>query len=450
MENSIESFIYYCDDYMEANEGLKDLTKTINNIVLSIRNSFKKINTWCDNSLKNINYFKKSKLDKKLNEDLKSVLKMSQPRTELNFKPIQLYYKAISIIKKDNTKVNRLVVGEVYEEKGYKEDFIDLVDRSNLDTMEAISAAKKSEAFKRITKNRYEQKDLENIPLNQIVNDIKNTNSMATTFSTQLNNIEKSVDGDEITTSLKNKMLSFVRTVISYCTFRIQILNKYLSYAKTSITGTINNLLGKGEKTKSNLKYNIPKVCKTKKIKEYEKFKKSVNIIRTTNDYNIYKKHFDYITKELGIENHVIKKLELDDQTKQVKVISLKDDGDEISVENMKLYHVSDNQNLTELKPFFRSKSGTTFFSTPRIYVHLNVPLNRLGSSIQMSKEKGDTVVYRISENNTKAKIDKEIGKTAVYIETTKPIKIRKHDYSKLKGAMTRKINNNIKEKDGN
>ena len=104
-----------------------------------------------------------------------------------------------------------------------------------------------------------------------------------------------------------------------------------------------------------------------------------------------------------------------------------------IQKEVIKIQYSSDNPNIPELVPTFKSKSNTTFYPTPRIYAHLSIPANRLGSSIQMSSEKGDTVLYEITTKVKTAYVDREIGKTAVFINTDKPLKIKKLDYNRYK-----------------
>ena len=59
--------------------------------------------------------------------------------------------------------------------------------------------------------------------------------------------------------------------------------------------------------------------------------------------------------------------------------------------------------------------------------------VNRLGSSVQLSEKKGDSVVYQLDQKVNTAYVDRELGKSAVYVNTDKPLKIKKIDYTKWK-----------------
>lgn len=432
MEN-IEAFINYCDLEFAQESVIGDAAS---NVWKSIRSSFSKISKWCSSVTSNINYFKDAELDENMNKDLESVLKMSQPRTELNFKVINLYYKALRFFKKDNGKVNRFAVGEIYENFTFEEDFDELVKRSSIDTKKAIDATKSSKEYKRLQDNKYSNEKKTKIPLNTIQQDISSCNNMMNSMNKELNKMEfestKSKNAN--VKRLINKMHIFMKTIVSYCTFRIGVLGRYLRYAKLSIKDKFKgNKQTESIKSKSDLKYHIPKIAKKIFSGNFEEMEKLVSTMKSTDDYSEYKKAYDEFTQKMGISGDVIKSITMEKITKTVIVSHVRDDGESINVSTYNLYHASDNPNLTQLNPFFRSKSGTTFFPTPRIYFHLNVPANRLGSSVQLSEKKGDSVVYQLNQKVNTAYVDRELGKSAVYVNTDKPLKIKKIDYTKWK-----------------
>lgn len=430
MDYTIENYIHFCDEFIIAEEGLKDIGK---NIWSGIRTTISKIRKWFLNVLQNLNKFKHAVLDSVLNSDIVNVLKMSQPRTELNFKPIQMYYKLFSTLKKDNGKVNRFVVGEVYEHQGFSEEFDDLIKRSTFDTTRAIDTAKKSKEYKRIQKNTYSYDNVTEIPLNNIQTDISKCNNMIISMEKECAKIESiSQNENQQQQSLSSKMRIFLRAVISYCTFKIGVIGRYLRYAKLSIKGKLSKK--KIEvKTTHDLNYHIPKIKKSIDKDNYAILKNAIEKMKNAKSYEEYKPNYDILTKGLGIQNHVIKYIKCIDATCSIIIASVKDDGEELLTSNAKFYHSSDNPTLKQLIPFFKSKSNTTFYPTPRIYLHLNTPANRLGSSIQNSESKGDTQLYEVAQKIPKCNVDRELGKSAVFVTTDKPIKIKKIDYNTWK-----------------
>jgi hypothetical protein len=87
-----------------------------------------------------------------------------------------------------------------------------------------------------------------------------------------------------------------------------------------------------------------------------------------------------------------------------------------------KLYHATDVDNLTELKPTFRGKNGEQY-PNKRIYFWLNTA----GSRQIQGKFADDEHVYEVINNPPSVKTDNEFSSgKAVYVETNTPIKVRK------------------------
>ena len=63
-----------------------------------------------------------------------------------------------------------------------------------------------------------------------------------------MDKLEQDSDNPKLKT-INQTMMRFIHTVINYCSFRIRILGKYLNNAKASVTGTLKNMLSKGEIT---------------------------------------------------------------------------------------------------------------------------------------------------------------------------------------------------------
>ena len=112
---------------------------------------------------------------------------------------------------------------------------------------------------------------------------------------------------------------------------------------------------------------------------------------------------------------------------------------------SVRLFHTSDNPNIKTLKPFFRSQGSDdrhveALFPQPRVYFGYNVPVTRLGGSLnrrtteEMKKKFFDTtVVYEYvgpAEYITAVYTDPELsGGEAVYVETTHELPVKRITY---------------------
>lgn len=99
--------------------------------------------------------------------------------------------------------------------------------------------------------------------------------------------------------------------------------------------------------------------------------------------------------------------------------------GKEIQISSTdKLYHISKVDNLTELNPTNRSTDGV-HHTSKRIYFYLNRTGTKMGGKLD-----ADDHVYELINPPSTVKIDNELAKlsknTAVYIETDKPLKVKK------------------------
>ena len=111
----------------------------------------------------------------------------------------------------------------------------------------------------------------------------------------------------------------------------------------------------------------------------------------------------------------------------------------------VRLFHTSDNSNLTVLKPFFRSQDPDdrdveALFPQPRVYFGYNEPVTRLGGNLsnqpneEMKRKFFDsTSVYEYTgplEYITAVYTDPELrGGPAVYVETTHELPVKRITY---------------------
>lgn len=100
--------------------------------------------------------------------------------------------------------------------------------------------------------------------------------------------------------------------------------------------------------------------------------------------------------------------------------------GKEITLKGSdKLYHTSKIDNLTELKPTVQSSDGV-HYSSKRIYFYLNGVGSKIGSVKSIDDLPSGTHVYELMDKPKVVRQDTELGGNAVYIDTDKPIKVKK------------------------
>lgn len=167
---------------------------------------------------------------------------------------------------------------------------------------------------------------------------------------------------------------------------------------------------------------------------EYKRMKSCIDIMTSTEDYTEYKKAFDrfcyfchVVPRGVIIRNYSIKKgKEKDHNTLSMEYayntrkISL--DGD------AKLYHMSKTDGITELNPYFRGKSERGYlYDKPRIYFTIKKNMTRLMADYKPTTKMH---MYECKENIKYVYVDpllpSKIFSGAVYVETTKPIKVEK------------------------
>jgi len=434
-EFNINNFIDYCDTMAIANEstvGNDDVDKSIRLL--------KNVNTWYTNLLQNANYFANARLYDQLNKDLLTVLQISQARTENMFKTIPLIYKVLSVLSKmgmgelDSHEGITIGVsgsgGKVSKDINIKSQ----IHRLSTDITNNIKAAKSTKEYKRIMKNEYTG-EIKQIPLTNIIPDLKKSNSGLTFAENNLVKMKNElahVKDNPKSSEIVNQIITFFNKVAKYYTFRIGILSKYFKLAKASLLGTGRNLkeivTGENNTRKSfkkslSMKLNIASEKDRDAIKDvYEKAKKAET-------YSEYKPLYDELIKLLKIKPCAIEKISIDGAV--VNIMAADETGNEMPfAKGQKLYHTSANGKLKKLDPRWKTPAGI-LFPTPRIYFHVNCPLDRFGNSVGSSNDKD--CVYELVKTPDTVHVDRELGSTAVYVETTTSLEVKKIDYAEWK-----------------
>ena len=440
---AIESFIDYCDSMVITTEAV-NMKKIGKNIWDSIIRIFRKLATWFKNLLLNINYFKNAELSEKMNKDMLHVLQVSQARTEDIFKQIPLIHGILTLFTRKAPETNTEFDGASLGVTGdgahisRATTFKDQISRMMTDITENMDSAKESDAYKRLMKNEYDD-NKKLIPLSNIIPDMKKSNSGLTAAENSLskmqNTLEK-VSDNPSASKVVNMISSFLNKVITYYNFRISLLSKYFTVAKASLKGLGNNISeihDKNNKSNTSFKHNM----KHKKVRlSNDEYDECLRLYRDAQrspkitTYEEYKPVYTRIIQLLKIKPMVIDELKFSNNDNTVTIVGADETNNTIHLsKNQKLYHTSPNDNITSLNPRWRTPGGV-LFPTPRIYFHTSVPLDRFGNKAD-TKHGGN--VYVLINNPSEAHVDKEMGLTAVYIETTSPLRVKKIDYKEFK-----------------
>ena len=455
-EFAIESFISFCDDMIIAEEGFKEIKEKA---WQGIKNIWAKIVTWFKNILLNVNRFKNATLDSTQNSDMVKILKMSQVGTEKYFSLLNTYYKVSNILTKsdDGHMIEKNTMGEANEPSLFTPNtFTTIEDQARKIATEirnALDGTKDSKEYKRFIENSYSNKDTKVIPLNNIVSELQLCNKMCTKFQGELSKIEncnKKVLNAKKGEKLVSLIQSFLNHVVQYYTFRIEILTKFFTNAKASLKGTFNNIkeaVGDRQSIRNNRSWNL--IYTTIRVilgDKYEETKKLYNDALEAETYESYLPIYKKLVSNLKCSGRVIEKCEFNDTTKICTLMLVKDNPSKIPISpSQKLFHSDDTRynlglhiqigdpNIKELEPQWKTKSGT-LFPEPRVYFHLNVPRNRYSGSKNMG------VVFVAKNNPSEVYVDKEMGHTAVFVKTTKPIPVEKVDLEEFNKTMDIKL----------
>lgn len=439
---------YRSDDI--ASEGIKQIGKSV---WITIKTIFKRIIVWFKNILLNVNYFKNAELDERMNKDLLTVLKLAQPRTEDNYKILVWYY---NVFKRGdlNRKFNGTAVGVAASDVDMTQtNLTDETNKSISDIDDSMNAAKNSEEYKRIEENKYADENLKLIPLSNIIPDMKKSQAACVQYNGYVEKIENLLSGTNNPDGVTKRIIVLLNKVVSYYTFRINLLTKYFTKAKASLKGTLNNIKGKNNedsKTKTTTKTGKAALKFTVTPEKMRVIKEEYNACLHAEAYSEYKPHYDKLATMLKLQGANIEGIQFSDN--YVVVIAVKQKEGKIPVKGRTLYHTSTGQtNLTELKPSFRTASGV-LFPEPRVYVHIGVPLNRYGNT---AVDEGPgfgifrrrEIPYVVIDSISEVYRDPEMGRTASYIKTDKPIKIKKLDVNKFNSNRDKNIDLSFSKK---
>lgn len=438
---SIDRFIDFCDISQIANEGFGETMKKAGKAVWeSIKRVFEKIKLWFRNILRSINVFKTAKLDEQMNKDLIHILQSSQPKMELSYNALRIYFTlSKKKLKTDaDADVYKIGSGEAYspfaffnpEVQSLYTSMKGWIDKCLIDIDNCLKIIKESDQRKRIDEDNYKNQTIIEIPLANINSDLKKSDSILTQYNTSLYKIESTCEKMEGKAGeiAANMMRRLYNKIIEYYTSRISLLNKYFSKAKASF-GAIKKNIAEKRKENNLTRSNFKPTVKEKRIAHNKEILDLYENAKNARTYKEYKPYYDELIKKCKIPVSVIEAISEDNTTgiKTIKVQYGEENKHSMEIDkSMKLYHSSYSDNLTQLEPQWKAGGGA-MFSTPRVYFHMGVPLDRY------SMRNDSTPYYEPAINITKVWSDKELGSTACYVETDKPIPVKPFDYSQFR-----------------
>lgn len=437
----VESFLAYMEnDYDPIAEesimdSLQQAKEKLSQIMDGLGNKFSEL-------LGVLNNLKEAKLDKQQNDDMIEVLRVSQPRTDINFNAIRKQCFSVRT-EKDATKQSQVFSVKTggTPGKSHATSVEHEVEKSLIDTDESMKAAKRSDAYKRLRHGQYSGKEFETIPISKIAPDLQNS-------ARQLNIFRKSYKAlqNELTRLRKEdapkvarKIELFFKKVIEYFSFRISILQTYISRAKLSVKGVKDNIVrsSKDDKPVQTLgdtkRKGIGIQVNMKSISEAEEIKKLHAEACKVQTYEEYKPIYEKLTRLLHCEGKNIEALKVVGTV--VNVVTAGDSTPEVvDLNGKQLYHSSTDPNLKVLSGRFRDAQNT-LFPEPRVYMHVNFSTDRFGA-----KNSSEHNVYVPVKKIEKAYRDPEMGRTAVYVISHGDIPMKKVDFEKIKENKLKKI----------
>lgn len=445
MDNfSLESFLNYCDytNEMEiADESFSDLVQSLKG---KVQETSTKIKQWYYQVIPNADYFKEAKLDPQMNKDLIQVLRVSQPRTDINFRAITNYYSYMNK-HKDGTQTNQSLSVQTGGTPGkeHTTSLLHEVERSTIDIDESLKAAKKSMEYKRILSNKYSYSKREKIPLGIIISDLKKSGSDAAYFEGELKKLQQTMERiknpEPGVSNLTNRMNVFIHKIIEYYHFRISILQIYLKRAKTSLTEEtykMNKNVKENDENRTKSSTHRKGLMPMMKFKSPEQIQYVKDLYKRACDaetWEEYKPLYDELSKLLHCEGKNIEGLRFVGLT-VAGIVAGDDKPVEIPLGGRTLYHNSPNGEIKQLDARWKTPLPV-LFPERRVYFHMNFSTDRYGAKI-----KEGSYVYTPVNPPKSAFRDPEMGRTAIYVATDKPIKVKKVDFNAVKDKKLEKI----------
>lgn len=435
MDFTIENYMNFCDEYDIADESFQDVVNAIKKAWMNIHGAFSKLKTFTKSLSHNVNYFKNASLPKKLSEDVQLLLQNLTPRREYINKLFPLLMSSAT---------SHLVLNKHLSNDPMK-DFEGQIKMSIHDVHVSVKDAIDSVAYKRLQSMDYDFTHLEKIPLNSVISKMKQLEMDITSYENMIRKININIENpkNERERVISSKMKKLYNALIINIELRCKLLLLYFKKAKASLKGTLNNIKNRKTElaisrdyTANKNKFKKHTIFHKKDLTEFE-FKKFKELDSKMNSFNNdLSKYDEYVecVKEIcslmGIKWSKDKVVLYDSPNKnpgQIKFSYVVDKGRiRKLLDNTKLYHTSTDPNLKQLTPRYYFHSGDLLrrlWPTPRVYFAIGTPISNDGNV------GNNKTLYTPKNPITDVYIDEEMGGTAVYVTSDKPIQISKEDF---------------------
>lgn len=440
--------------------SLKEIGKNIWGVLLRI---FRKLKVMFENLISNINLFKEININKQKSDDLFAVLKLLNLKTEDDgAKYLAILFRIQSKLKNDVTDAMDSKLIGIQNSVPGKSTFDHEILIHTKDIDDAIESAEKSKEYERIKANEYKEENLQKIPTVNINSDMKKSKSNLVNYINELEkqeNFNNKIENEEVK-SLSGKLITFLKKIINYYKFRVQLLTEFFKHAKVSISAVGKNIkeISKGEfatlaKNNKNIKQFIKKF-NSDDVSKLEELYNKMKEANSDKNYSEYSKLHEKACDILGISSNstftsIYKIIDNNEKLYGFNVVPNK--NPEINVGTRKLYHHSYEEHDDILKTGLlpnaigngNGKMDKIYYPEPRVYFHLSVPKDKgnlkiggqyvpgfFGIGITTIDKYTKGVVYELGDaSKFKVYQDPEYGKsTACYIVSDKPIPVKQID----------------------
>ena len=426
-------------------------TKSTNNIIKRFGSCAKSLLSDIDSFVIAVDKISGIKINKKKFEDAIVILNLMRPNTLHGSLEILKYFIDNASSDTNLTKnISIFLFGRQLSDSPkyeYKTTLLFEIIKTIKDLQDCKKACSKSSCYKRFFKNSYTTADDIVVDASNIILEYQESKEFLNDYVKLNSKISKIIDNKKNQSknfiTISSKIITLLDLILKYYSDRLNILNTLLSKA-TDDDIVIN-------KDEYKIKVDISnKLIETKEIQlSMNETKHLFGILEKMVDldnkkkFAEYKKLYKIAAKTLGISpkysftinSNTIK---ISNNTARFSLIYLAENYRRIDIKNKTLYHTSSFPNLDKIKPCCYSKDIQLFTPSPRIYFHISFPLDKYGREVNKNindlkqRFKGEDFddfklyVYEIENNLTYAYIDSDLGYTAAFIETDKPIKIKK------------------------
>lgn len=473
---TIESFIDFCDNYQIAEEG--SLSNFAKKVWINIQTILKKLLQIFKNLLMKVNYLRTSKLPTQKSKDLLLVIQNLNPRYEVLNKTFMMVYKTASI---ENMQRDKEYTKRMEELKREHPDSNITIDHTNAydelsseieqsldDVTSVVRDATSSSEYKRIQEDNYNNNQISEIPLSNIITAMKKAENSLISYE---GNAKKMALAEENPKSEAQKRAAgkcrelFSKICEAY-KMQIRLLKIFFDNAKVTATAVGKNIKEKVKKENDpNRNYANAKsmvgmlikqgaVSKTVKVtpeqkKRFEEFDKQITECNNKpENFEKYKKAYEEICKIAKTSPNCVLIYDVPGGNRsgmlpavgenEIAFMVMKDNNKPMKLlSNTKLYHTSDNGELKELtgRYYHTSLGIRRLWSSQRVYFSIGNAMSKDGSKFNgkdpMAKYEGtkerSLYKYEPVEHIDTVYRDVEMGiGSAVYVPTKTSIKIKK------------------------